>query len=143
MEFKKISLTMASIALREVNVRATKPTFDPHKEYPEVYAKSKVYPLSPSSWFGKDARDARKLKKYFSYESEERQVDQVWTRAYVGSIVPLKDQELENFMTLYRPSYNFVKSNGSVSLAVYINDSYKKYEALPPDKRNLPKLTSQ
>jgi hypothetical protein len=42
---------------------------------------------------------------------------------------------------MYRPTYAFVTSNSSESLAVYINDSYKKFEALPPDKRVLPKLT--
>ena len=71
-----------------------------------------------------------------------RRVDQVFTKTYVGSIVPLKGQELDDFMTMYRPTYAFITSNNSESLAVYINDSYKKYMALPPDKRTLPKLTS-
>jgi len=117
-------------------------SFDPHKEYPEVYEKAKVYPLSPSTWFSREARNARRLKKYFQTEQEERIVDKVYTRAYVGSIVPLKGQELEDFMTLFRPSYRFITSNNSESLAAYINDSYKKYKALPPEKRSLAKLDS-
>jgi hypothetical protein len=55
--------------------------------------------------------------------------------------VPLKGQELEDFMTMYRPTYAFLRNNSGPSLAVYINDCYKKFEALPPDKRSLPKLT--
>lgn len=137
---KRIELKTLTISLREVNITASKLAFDPHKEYPDVYTKSKVYPLSPSSWFGKDARNARRLKRYFGREEQERKVDMVFTRTYVGSIVPLKGQQLDDFMTLYRPSYAFIISNDSQSLAAYINDSYKKYKALPPDKRQLQKL---
>jgi len=140
---KHIELKTQSISLKEVNITAQRLAFDPHKEYPDVYEKSKVYPLSPSTWFGKDARDARRLKRYFAREQQERRVDQVFNRVYVGSIVPLKGQELEDFMQLYRPSYAFVTSNNSESLAVYINDSYKKWQALPPEKRHLEKLNGQ
>ena len=140
---KKVKLTALTIALREVNINSKRAAFDPHQEFPEIYQKSKVYVLSPSSWFGKDSRDARRLKKYFETEEQERHVDAVFNTAYVGSIVPLKGQELENFMTLYRPTYKFLISNNTASLAAYINDSYKKFKALPPDKRSLPQLTSE
>ena len=140
---KHIELRTKTISLREVNITAQRLAFDPHKEYPDVYEKSKVYPLSPSTWFGKEARDARRLKRYFAREEQERKVDQVFNRVYVGSIVPLKGQELEDFMQLYRPSYAFITSNNSESLAVYINDSYKKWQALPPEKRHLQKLNGE
>jgi hypothetical protein len=140
---KKIVLITKTIALREVSISSSRETFDPHKEYPDIYTKSKVYIMSPTSWFSKEGKDARRLKHYFVREEQERHIDAVFTRTYVGSIVPLKGQDLENFMTLYRPTYAFLMSNNSESLAVYINDSYKKFEALPPEKRSLPRLTSQ
>lgn len=140
---KHIELKTKTISLREVNITAQRLAFDPHKEYPDVYEKSKLYPLSPSTWFGKEARDARRLKRYFQREEQERKVDQIFNRVYVGSIVPLKGQELEDFMQLYRPSYAFITSNNSESLAVYINDSYKKWQALPPEKRHLEKLNGE
>ncbi|MDB5123658.1 MAG: hypothetical protein JWP94_1787 [Mucilaginibacter sp.] len=139
---KKVVMVTKTIALREVSISSTRQAFDPHKEYPEIYTKSKVYIMSPTSWFSKEGRDARKLKRYFVTEEQQRHVDAVFTRAYVGSIVPLKGRDLEDFMTLYRPSYAFIRGNNSESLAVYINDSYKKYQALPPEKRHLPALTS-
>jgi hypothetical protein len=143
MTTKKIMLEPKTIALREVNITSSRHgvAFDPRKEYPEVYERSKVYILSPSSWFSKEGRDARRLKKYFKREAEERQVDAVFTRTYVGSIVPLKGQELDDFMTMYRPSYAFLRSNNSESVVAYINDSYKKYKKLPPEKRSLPRLS--
>jgi len=141
MKNKKVELKSMSISLREVNVATS--AFDPHTEYPEIYEKSKVYVMSPSSWFSKEGKDARRLKRYFATEEQERHVDAVYTRVYVGSIVPLKGKELEDFMTLYRPTYAFLRNNNGPSLVAYINDSYKKYLALPPDKRTLPSLTSQ
>jgi hypothetical protein len=138
---KKIGLLTKTIALKEVTINSTRQAFDPHKEYPEVYTKSKLYVLSPTTWFGKDARDARRLKKYFKTEQEQRQVDAAFTRAYVSSIVPLKGSELDDFMLMYRPTYAFISNNNSRSLAVYINDSYKKYQALPPEKRKPQSLT--
>jgi hypothetical protein len=141
MKPKNIQLKTMNIALREVNISG-KENFNPLAEYPEVYEKSKVYVLSPSSWFGKDARDARRLKRFFNHEAQERHVDQVFTRVYVGSIVPLKGDELEAFMMLYRPTYAFLKDNNGPSLVAYINDSYKKFMALPPDKRKMPDLNA-
>jgi hypothetical protein len=140
---KNIMMVTKTIALREVSINATRQFFDPRKEYPEIYTKSKVYIMSPTTWFSKEGKDARRLKRYFAREEEERRVDAVFNRVYVGSIVPLKGQELEDFLILYRPSYSFIKSNDSESLAVYINDSYKKFKALPVEKRKLPKLVSQ
>jgi hypothetical protein len=140
---KKVKMSQLTIALREVNINSSRNSaFDPKVEYPEVYQKSKVYIFSPSTWVGKDARDARRLKRYFETEEQERRIDEVFNTIYVGSLVPLKGEELENFMILYRPSYAIVAGNNTATLAAYINDSYKKYQALPADKRKLVKLTS-
>jgi hypothetical protein len=132
---KKIVLATQTIALREVSINSKREVFNPQKEYPDVYEKSKVYVLSPSSWFSKEGKDARRLKRYFKREAEERHIDAVFTPTYVGSIVPLKGRDLENFMTLYRPTYAFVMNNNGPSMAVYINDCYKKYQTLPPSQR--------
>jgi hypothetical protein len=121
--------------LKEVNINSNRETFDPHTEYPDVYTKSKVYILSPSSLFGKESKNARRLKKYFAVEERERVVDQAFSAAYVSSIVPLKGIELQNFMSMYRPSYEFVQSNSGPTMASYINDSYKKYKALTPEQQ--------
>lgn len=136
----KIQLKQLGIVLRDVTVSASRKPFNPHEEYPDVYRKAKVHILSPSTIFSKESRNARRLRKFFDNEERERYVDRIYTAYYVSSLVPLKGEELQNFMALYRPSYAYVKSNTGPSLAVYINDSYKKYKALPPDQRKLPSL---
>ena len=140
---KRINLVPKTINLSQVNITATRQAFNPRVEYPEIYEKSKVYAFSPSTWFSKEGKDARRLKRYFRREAEERQVDAVFSPVYVGSIVPLKGQDLANFISLYRPTYAFLKSNNAESMVAYINDCYKKYMALPPDKRSLPALKTQ
>jgi hypothetical protein len=137
---KRVDMVSQTISLRQVNVTDTKEVFDPHKEYPEVYTKSKVSVMSPSTWFSKEGKDARRLKRYFKREEEERQIDEAFNVDYVKSVVPLRGPELENFMSMYRPSYAFLKNNNAPSMTVYINDAYKKYQALPANKKVLPKL---
>jgi len=137
---KRVKLLVEGIALREVNISAAR-TFNPRAEYPDVYRKSKVYILSPTSWFSREAKNARRLKHYFEREEQERHVDQVFNRTYVSSLVPLRGRELEDFMTLYRPSYAYIMDNNGPSLAAYVNDSYKKFMALPPEKRKVQALT--
>lgn len=132
---KKIELTTSMISLRAVNITATRTTFNPREEYPEVYEKSKVYAFSPSTWFSGEGKKARRLKRYFQRESQERAIDAAFSPAYVTSLVPLRGNDLENFMTMFRPSYAFLRSNNSESMVAYINDSYKKFMALPADKR--------
>lgn len=132
---KKIMLTTQRISLSQVNITATRNAFNPREEYPEVYEKSKVYVFSPSTWFSGEGKKARRLKRYFQHEAEERNVDAAFSPGYVSGIVPLKGNDLENFMTMFRPSYAFLRSNNRESMAAYINDSYKKFMALPADKR--------
>lgn len=140
MDALRVRMKIQGITLNQVNITSTRAPFNPHEEYADVYRKSKVYVFSPSSWLGREGRNARRLKKYFDREEQERHVDQVFSYAYVSSLVPLRGKDLENFMTLYRPSYAYVMNNNGPSLAVYINDSYKKFMALPPEKRIIPDL---
>lgn len=139
----KIKMISRAIALRQVNINALKTTFDPRRDYPEVYEKSKFYPLSPSTWFSKQASDARRLKREFKREEQQIFIDSVFSRAYVAKIVPLKGRPLSNFMALYRPDYNFARNNQGPLMVLYLNKCYEKYKALPADKRAPPSLDTE
>jgi hypothetical protein len=136
---KHVELKVQGITLNTVTIAENAAPFDPEKEYPEVYRNSE-FALSFSRIFGKQARDARRLKRYFKKEVERRQVDAIFTRSLVSSIVPLKGRDLDNFISLYRPSLAFAKGSTHESIVVYINDSYKQYKALPADKRGMQSL---
>lgn len=132
---KFVELLPTPMSLKEVNIRSTRVNFDPRAEYPEIYRKSKVYPLSPSSIFSREARNARRLKRYFEHEEQELYVDGIYTKAYVSGIVPLKGKDLDDFMGMSRPSYEFLKKNSGGELVLYVNDQYKKFMAMSPQQR--------
>lgn len=140
MQPKRIEMVIQGISLNQVNIQSSRTTFNPREEYPEVYRKSKVYVLSPTTWFSKEARNARRLKRYFAREEQERHIDAVFNPVYVSTLVPLRGPELEAFMVMFRPTYAYIMDNNGPSLAVYVNDSYKKFMALPPEKRKIERL---
>jgi len=137
---KRVEMHIRGITLAGVDIISHN-NFNPRQEYPEVYEKSK-FALSPSRIFGREARQARRLKHYFEREVDERKVDSIFSPIYVSSIVPLKGRELEDFMTMYRPSLSFLEQTPHASLTLYINDCYKKFMALPPEKRTVQRLFS-
>jgi len=137
---KRVELSFQGISLNQVNITSTR-TFNPREEYPDVYEKSK-FALSPSRIFGKESKDARRLKHYFDREADDRKIDSIFNPVYVSSVVPLKGHELENFMTMYRPSLSFLQKTPHESLTIYVNDSYKKFMALPPEKRTIQRLST-
>jgi hypothetical protein len=138
---KRIELKIRGNTLKDVNITASSRGFDPHAEYPEIYRNSS-FALSPSRIFGKKARDSRRLKHYFEGEIQQRQVDSIFNRAYVASIIPLKGKDLDDFITMYRPSLSFLKRSSTQTITLYINDSYRKFLATPADKRGLPSLNN-
>jgi len=140
MDPKRIEMVVMGISLRQVNIQSTHAAFNPRAEYPDVYRKSKVYVLSPTTWFSKAGRNARRLKRYFAREEQERHIDSVFNPVYVSTLVPLRGRDLEAFMVMFRPTYAYVMDNNGPSLAVYVNDSYKKFMALPPEKRKIERL---
>lgn len=140
MDPKRIEMIAMGISLRQVNIQSTHTTFNPRAEYPDVYRKSKVYIMSPGTWFSKEGRNARRLKHYFAREEQERHIDSVFNPVYVSTLVPLRGRDLEAFMVMFRPTYAYIMNNNGPSLAVYVNDSYKKFMSLPPDKRTIERL---
>ncbi|MXV50504.1 hypothetical protein GS399_05920 [Pedobacter sp. HMF7647] len=86
----------------------------------------------------KAAAKRRKIEREFSLYSE---IDSVFSEKNVGNYVPLREADLRDFIDLYKPSIKTYTQSG-FNLAVYLNDSYKEFMALPPDKRKLPPLKS-
>ncbi|MBS1525326.1 MAG: hypothetical protein JST19_06745 [Bacteroidetes bacterium] len=133
---KTIEMIAAANTLGEVRITASasRASFDPQKEYPEVYEKSK-FALSPSRLLGRDARNARRLKHYFDNELRQRKIDSIFNADLVGSIVPLKGRDLRNFMVMYRPRLSFLDKSSPDDLYQYIKNCYSKFITLTPDEQ--------
>ena len=91
--------------------------------------------ISPSRWFGKDARQARQRYELLLAEQERRKIDARFTREAIMAITPLTGNELELYMTKYRPSVEFLSTADESDLRLYIMDTYTQFKELTPEQR--------
>lgn len=83
--------------------------------------------------YGADKK-ALHSKQISDEEETDQEIDQAFNQLTVSKTIPLRGQELKNFVMIYRPQRAIFKAK-SFNMTVYLNDSYKAYLALPPDKR--------
>ncbi|MBE7175496.1 MAG: hypothetical protein INR69_03785 [Mucilaginibacter polytrichastri] len=88
-----------------------------------------------NNFFRRKKRDARNKMKW---EIQE-EIDRRFSPLSVGQYIPLKGTELQDFIDLYKPTaVQYIARNFDYFL--YLNDAYKAFQALPPEKRKLPPL---
>jgi hypothetical protein len=80
-----------------------------------------------------------KQEKKLKDQATSDEIDRTFKPATIGKYVPLKGQELNDFIALYTPDVK-TYSDYSFNLTVYLNDCYQKYLKLPVDKRHVEKL---
>lgn len=139
-------LTFNNKLLKTVEIKGA--AFDPRTEYANVYqtakyinlSKNKPFSFSPSRFFGKQGRDARRFKKKMELEITERKIDSRFNEGAVTAITPLKGAELDYFMVLYRPSLKKLDKMDAEDFRFYLMNSYKEFKALPPEKRVSPSM---
>lgn len=83
--------------------------------------------------YGKDKK-AIHSKQLTDEEIADEKIDEAFNEKTVSQTIPLRGEELKNFVLMYRPERSVFKAP-SFNMTVYLNDSYKKYMALPADKR--------
>ena len=83
--------------------------------------------------YGKDKKAIRS-KQLSDEEIADEQIDEAFNEKTVSQTIPLRGEELKNFILMYRPERTVLKAKG-FNMTIYLNDSYKKYMALPADKR--------
>src|SRR6185437_5810983 len=76
---------------------------------------------------GSAAKQRIRLEKRLEKEEEDYYVDSRYNKDYVTKITHLKGDSLKEFMTRYRPSYDYCRKAANVDILIYINDSYKQY----------------
>jgi len=90
--------------------------------------------LSPSRWLSKESRQARQRYDLLIAEQERRKIDARFTPVLISSITPLKGQQLELYMTKYRPTIDFISSANEEELRLYIMDTYAQFKKLTPQE---------
>ncbi|MGY5253084.1 hypothetical protein [Sphingobacterium spiritivorum] len=107
--------------------------------------KTMTYLASPATalynLFGREAKNAKRFQGYMDREIEEAKVDRVFTRSTVTNITALQGEDLESFMSIYRPSPDMVQHWGQYDIMNYVKKSFEKFEKDGrPKPERLPKL---
>jgi len=92
--------------------------------------------LSPVSFFSKDTKQAKRLKKRLLKEEEDSYIDHVFSAGRVSTLTGLKNDSLQTFMYTYRPSYKLTRKLDHAGMTLYINNKFQEFKkgALPkPD----------
>lgn len=121
---------------------------DSKAQYADVYNKANPVLLTPgrgirfypSSFFGKEGKNARRLKKLIENDQVEKEIDKRFNAVTVTALLPLKQPDLDAFLVLYRPDVKFAINADADDFKFYLLEAYERFKALPPDQRVLPQL---
>ncbi len=87
------------------------------------------------------AENKRKLNAKLSADEQTiKEVDGIFTSANLQKYLPIKGQEMQNFIILYRPDIETYRSPDFI-LTLYLNTSYEKFLKIPADQRASKELT--
>jgi len=75
-----------------------------------------------------EVRQRLRLKKRIIKEEDKHYVDFRFSPEYVSHLTHLQGDSLAQFLSRYRPSYDFCRKTGSVDMLVYVNDSFKEFQ---------------
>jgi hypothetical protein len=91
----------------------------------------------------RDGKNARQLQKILEKDYKEQVIDYRFRADYVMGLVDIKEENLQDFMTQYRPTYQFVLSASEYAFIQFVKNSYASYKRNPAMFRlpTLPKLT--
>jgi hypothetical protein len=93
--------------------------------------------------YGKYKRQQEKIRLLEERDRYQAEINAVFTEEYVSNLVKLKGDDLKNFMSLYRPPEELVKSERPFNYAYYTVKSYHAWLKLSPEDRrisSMPKL---
>jgi hypothetical protein len=94
--------------------------------------------------FGRTPRNARRFQHYVGRELEETEVDRKFSKSRITQLTGLEGEDLNNFMILYRPSFEKVQYWGEYDITAYITQSFKRFEQDGrPSAPKLPKLQAE
>ncbi len=85
-------------------------------------------------YFKKDERKKARREKKDKENQVEQEIDRLFTPKALAQYLPLKGQDMEMYIVLYKPSVNTYISARFI-MVDYVNDCYKKFIQLSPQQR--------
>jgi len=77
----------------------------------------------------KRTRSLESLQRRLVQQEQDKYIDHRYSKQFVRKITKLSSPELEKFMQLYRPTYDFVVVLNELELGYYIEKCYEQYRA--------------
>lgn len=87
--------------------------------------------------YGKYKRQQEKIRLLEERDKYQAEINAIFTEEYVSDLVKLKGDDLKNFMSLYRPPEELVKSERPFNYAYYTVKSYHAWLKLTPEERRI------
>ena len=84
--------------------------------------------LSPVSFFSRESRQKRELKKRLARQEQEDFIDHSFPLQWVENLTGLHGDSLRLFMYMYRPSYSFCRKTDREGMLMYVNDKLKEFK---------------
>ena len=137
MEPKKNDLAQVNITSTEIKKLNT---YDPQLHgQTMIYQRNKDGSLKGGiilrMWYWKkDERKKAKLEKKLKEFETADKIAAIFTPGNLAKYMPLTGEDMDNFIALYTPNVKTYTSN-NFNLLKYLNDRYKNYQSLPPEKR--------
>jgi hypothetical protein len=137
-----VSLSIKIISLKTVTVTSSyqADSIARRNYYQEIYARQPGITgrntasngfgisLSPFSYFSREARQKRQLKKRLIRNEREDFIDHSFPVQWVERLTGLHGDSLHLFMYRYRPSYSFCRKNNRQGMLIYISDKLKEFK---------------
>ena len=79
-------------------------------------------------------RSLEALQKRLVEQEEDKYIDHRFSKPFVRKITKLQSPELENFMRIYRPTYQLCQMYNDLELGYYIEKCYDQYKINRADK---------
>ena len=145
LKYLVVSLVLRQNELREVKVRNTETHLGNLSAAPETGPLgSKTVLYQPGGGLKvklfdshSDQKKREKLQKLEEEGAQYRQITAAFDEETVKKYIPLRGQELKNFIQKYMPDADtYFRTN--FNMGIYINDSYKEFLKIPEDKRRSP-----
>lgn len=93
--------------------------------------------------YGKYRRDQAKLQALMEDEKYQDEINKNFSPEYIKNLVKFEGEDLKNFMAMFRPTVEQVRSERPFNYSFYTVKAYHAWLKLPPSQRKLPPLVKK
>lgn len=154
MRFAEVFLTPQGTMLDQVTIHNTSTNAPKMSGFtdPEYHGQTVMYAKDENGnnkggldfrlhYWNKDEKNRKKEAANEKEQQQRAQIAKVFTATNIGRYVPLKGDELEDFILLYIPKTK-VYFEHDFNLTLYLDTSYKEFQKLSPEEKKGGRLFS-